>query len=589
MGNALQHSKTKTEHRFKGIPASPGIVIGEAVTLLHDETLFHNEAITSKEVETEIAKFKTAIQVSVEEFRQAYELAKSEEHSVLPILETYLMMLTDTLLTEAICRRIIGGLSAESAIRQEFDAQKHFFIAAKDHILRERVTDLENVRERLLSGLRNTNITHSIAAGKILIAQSVTPTDLMLYRSVGILGLATEVGGIASHSAILARSFSMPSVIGLRDIAHIIQSGDTVVLDGYAGTLTVNPKQETLSKFAKRKLQEDESRRKLGKLAKSPAATTDGLSIDLHANIDSLEDVDAAMMYGAEGIGLVRTEYLIMRLKRFPTEQEQYEWYKEIAERSYPHPITIRAFDIGGDKYADGLPREENPALGLRGIRFLLYKQELFGAQVRAVLRASVHRNIRLMLPMVSTLNELQTALNFIESCKKQLIKDSMPFDSKTPIGIMIETPAAAVMSEDFAQYADFFSIGTNDLTQYTLAADRGNEYIAAIFDPFDPAVLRLIHLAVCAAKKHNISIGVCGEMAGHPNAAELLIGMGVNELSVTPTTLLALKKNIRRTNAAAAKQLAEAVLKCDSGSKVQSTLNSFNRKNKTASIISGS
>lgn len=580
----MQSAKYGAERRFKGIPASPGIVIGEVAIRLTDEVALHNETIEPEAIEAEKKRFTSAVQTIAEEYRHIFEMAQNEENTVLPILETYLMILTDTLLADAIRRRIASGLSAESAVYQEFDNQKQFFTATKDPILRERAVDLDNVRERLLAGLRNATITHALAANKILIAQTITPTDLMIYRSAGILGFATEIGGIASHSSILARSFSMPAVIGLRDAAHSVRAGEIAILDGYAGLLIVNPKPETLVKFEKRKQQEEENHRKLGKLAKVPSQTMDGHAVRLHANIDSLEDVDAAMMFGAEGVGLVRTEYLIAQLQRFPTEEEQYEWYKEIAERAYPLPITIRAFDVGGDKYAEGVPHEENPALGLRGIRFLLYKKDIFKSQVRAVLRASVHRNIRLMLPMVSTLAELRTGLDFILSCKKKLAEQHIPFDTATPIGIMIETPAAAIMADDFAQYADFFSIGTNDLTQYSLAADRANEYVAAIFDSFDPAVLRLMQITVRAAKKRKIPISVCGEIAGDPNAAELLIGMGVDELSVTPTSLLMVKKHIRKVNVAKAVNLAEDALRCSENNEVRQFLSSRRRKTNTAS-----
>lgn len=574
MASSARHDKNQEqERRFKGIPAAPGIIIGEATVLLAYENYLQNETIPPEAVGAELERLAAAMHSSAEEYRHIIEIAQHEEHSVLPILETYLLMLTDALLADAIRQRIMAGFSAESAVYQEFDAQKQFFANAKDMLLRERAADLDNVRERLLAGLRNCIVSHATAAEKVLIATSVTPTDLMLYRKSGILGFATEVGGIASHTSILARSFAMPAVIGVRGIAHVVKNGETIILDGYAGVLVVNPKTETLLKYRKRQAEEEENRRKLGKLAKVLAETSDGRKIHLHANIDSLEDVDAAMMFGAEGIGLVRTEYLIARQHRFPTEDEQYEWYKEIAERAYPHPITIRAFDVGGDKFAEAVPKEDNPALGLRGVRFLLYKKDIFRSQVRAVLRASVHRNIRLMLPMIATLGEFQAALDFIDSCRTSLAKAEIPFDPATPIGIMIETPAAAVMADEFAKHADFFSIGTNDLTQYTLAADRTNEHITAIFDPFDPAVLRLMRLAVLAAKKWGIPIGICGEIAGHPNATELLVGLGVDELSVTPNSLLVLKKRILRSNAATAEDVAARALGCSDASKVRSLL----------------
>lgn len=559
------------ERRMKGIPASQGICIGKAVVLRAEAFVSSVEHIEPEEIPTEIARFYAALESSATELQHIIEIAEKEANHVAPILETYLLILTDQTASDSIKRRIQQGYySAEIAVVQEFDAQKQFFKLAKDPILRERAVELDHVKDRLLDGLRNRSITHSVAAKSIVVSPSITPTDLMMFNQAGALAFITEVGGIASHASILARSLSIPAVIGVRDAAQVIHTDDMLIIDGNAGLIICNPKPETLAKYEKRKLDEEENRRKLGKLANLKAETHDGHSIHLLANIDSLEDVEAARNSGADGIGLVRSEYLIIQRQHFPTEEEQYDWYKQIAEQMYPHPVTIRAFDVGSDKYAEGLPHEDNPALGVRGIRFLLHRKDIFKSQIKAVLRASQHRNLRLMLPMIATTEELQESLDLIGKCKRQLRKSNTAFDEHLPVGIMIETPAAAIMAVDFAQKADFFSIGTNDLTQYTLASDRTNEFVAHIFDPFHPAVLRLMKIAIDAAKARNIPVGICGEMAGHSAATELLIGLGVTELSVTPPLLLELKKRIRKSDYLKAQILAVVALGSDSSNDVR-------------------
>lgn len=556
---------------MKGIPASQGICIGKAVVLRAEAFVSSVEHIEPEEIPTEIARFYAALESSATELQHIIEIAEKEANHVAPILETYLLILTDQTASDSIKRRIQQGYySAEIAVVQEFDAQKQFFKLAKDPILRERAVELDHVKDRLLDGLRNRSITHSVAAKSIVVSPSITPTDLMMFNQAGALAFITEVGGIASHASILARSLSIPAVIGVRDAAQVIHTDDMLIIDGNAGLIICNPKPETLAKYEKRKLDEEENRRKLGKLANLKAETHDGHSIHLLANIDSLEDVEAARNSGADGIGLVRSEYLIIQRQHFPTEEEQYDWYKQIAEQMYPHPVTIRAFDVGSDKYAEGLPHEDNPALGVRGIRFLLHRKDIFKSQIKAVLRASQHRNLRLMLPMIATTEELQESLDLIGKCKRQLRKSNTAFDEHLPVGIMIETPAAAIMAVDFAQKADFFSIGTNDLTQYTLASDRTNEFVAHIFDPFHPAVLRLMKIAIDAAKARNIPVGICGEMAGHSAATELLIGLGVTELSVTPPLLLELKKRIRKSDYLKAQILAVVALGSDSSNDVR-------------------
>ncbi|MFA6572226.1 MAG: phosphoenolpyruvate--protein phosphotransferase, partial [Bacteroidota bacterium] len=376
----------------------------------------------------------------------------------------------------------------------------------------------------------------------------------------------TEAGGITAHSSILARSFEIPAVIGVNEITQFVNHNDTAMVDGYAGYVIFNPSEEKIELFKIKRSEEEGHRRELGQLVKIKTSTKDGRKIHLLSNCDSPEEVDSAMMVGSEGIGLVRSEHLVLALNYFPDEQEQYKWYSEIAQRAYPNMVTIRAFDVGSDKYAEGMSKHENnPALGFRGIRFLLHREDLFITQIRAILRASKNKNIRIMLPMVSNLSQIESSKVLIEKCKDMLRQENELFDSQIPVGIMIETPAAALLAEKFAENCDFFSIGTNDLTQYTLAADRTNELVTGIYDSFHPAVLKLIKSAVDGAKKKNIPVGVCGELAGHTAATELLIGLGIDELSTVPSILLELKSRILKIKYSKSKKIAKEILNCNS------------------------
>jgi phosphotransferase system enzyme I (PtsI) len=401
---------------------------------------------------------------------------------------------------------------------------------------------------------------------------------MLFFKSTQTLGYVTEVGGINSHVCILARDMGYPAVIGIKGAADKIQNGDVVVVDGYAGTVVVNPDEETLERYRRKAGRAEEYRQQLGALIGQPTVTLDGMPVSLLANVDEPENVDAALMAGAEGVGLVRTEHMLMRLGRYPSVEEQTAWYRDIAERAYPKPVTIRSFDVGSDKFRQGIPhREENPALGLRGIRFLLYRPDIFEEQVCAVLRASVHRNLRLMLPMISTLEEIDAAEKVVAGCKERLTAEGVEFDRNMPLGIMIETPAAALLADTFARHADFISIGTNDLAQYALATDRTNDLVADIFDPLHPAVIRMVRMVVGAANKYGRSVSVCGEMAGHASATEMLVGLGIRELSVTPRLLLELKRRILNVSFAQCEDLVLQLDSCATTQQVYAVLNGIN------------
>lgn len=551
---------------LKGIPSSPGIVIANASVIKPETLIVTNDTINNFNLEEEKNRFATAQGVLVQEFLMTLNKVQEESKNVVAIIESNLMILNDPYLTESILHLIDEGFSVEVSVVKEFEKQRNLFKHSSDAILRERAIELDQIKERLLRALRNQCIYYNCAKDAVIVAQALSATEIVNFKESGIKAIITEVGGIASHASIMARSFDIPSVIGVREAAEIIKENNTLIVDGFSGIIIVNPSKSMLSRYEKKMEEVEEHRKKLGELVKFPAETQDGVKLHLLANINFLDDARTAVMNGCDGAGLVRSENLIMELKQIPNEETQYKWYKEIADTIYPQPVSIRVFDIGSDKFSEGLPfNEDNPALGFRGIRYLLSRKDIYAAQLRAILRSSENKNVRILLPMISSLHEVEQSIELIEKCKKELVERDIPFDRHIPVGVMIETPAAALIADGLAESADFFSIGTNDLTQYTLAADRTNELVSDIFDSFHPAVLRLIKMTVFAAKKKGIPVGVCGELAGHAASTDLLLGLGIDELSVAPSILPELKFKIRNSIYEDARKLAEEILHCSS------------------------
>jgi phosphoenolpyruvate-protein phosphotransferase (PTS system enzyme I) len=564
----------KAQIKLRGIPSSHGMAHAPAYVLRPEKAIATEEKISPDQVDSELERFEKAINSLIEEFQLILDKIDTDSRNVAAVIETNIIILSDPFLLQSIQKKIKDCKSAECAIVEEFSGQIHMLRQAKDAILRERAQELDQIKVRLLGILHHSEIDYSKAGDKIVVAQSISPSDLINFSEFGVLGYIIEVGGIASHTSILARTFNIPAVIGVKDATGLIHNDVPVVLDAYGGVIYANPEDEIIVDYNEKKKEEEQHKIQLGELLDLKSETLDGKEIKLRANADFEHEAEAALMAGAEGIGLLRSENLILKLNHFPNEDEQFKWYESIAQRMYPHQVTIRAFDVGTDKYAVGSPQHEaNPALGFRGIRFLLQRQDVFVTQIRAVLRASRNKNVRLMLPMVSMHNELLTSQRLIEQCKKQLEDEKVDFNPQIPVGIMIETPAAAVQSDFLAQYCDFFSIGTNDLTQYILAVDRTNDLVSEMYEPFNPAVLYLIKMAVDSAIRHNISVSVCGELAGHSAATGLLVGMGVSELSVVPSMILELKKKIRENTFEEAKQIADDILSLRNFQEIKSYL----------------
>jgi phosphoenolpyruvate-protein phosphotransferase (PTS system enzyme I) len=577
MTNRISSDEKKSEQQsriLKGIPSSAGMAMGKAVIIQAETIIIPNKELNQEEIPRELDRFDSSVAEVIKEYELVISKVDQKQQNVIAVLETNVLILNDTFLINSIKEKIRLGLAAESAVISIFDSQMQTFLSAKDSMIRDRAHELDNIKERLIAALRYTCIFYAIEKGAIVIAKSVTPTDLVNFKEAGVAGIITEVGGITAHFSILARLFEIPMVIGVNNATQLIKSNTNIIINGYAGWALINPNKKSISNYELKKAIEEEHRARLGELKKLPSETKDGKKITLLANLDFPRDVESAIIVGAEGVGLGRSESLIMSLSHFPSEDEQYDWYSKIADSAYPYPVTIRAFDVGSDKYAEGMPKHEsNPALGFRGIRFLLQRLDIYKSQIRAILRASRNKNIKLMLPMITNVNELKDSIKIIDECKAELSVNNIDFDKRLPVGIMIETPAAAIMADKLANYAKFFSIGTNDLTQYTVAADRTNELVLENFDSFNPAVLRLIKITVDAASNKGIPVSVCGEIAGHSAATSILIGMGIHELSVSPSILLELKNRIRESESTEAKKTCEKALDCDTSRQLHEML----------------
>lgn len=540
-----KHREDNKERRYHGIPASRGIVFGHAIVIHNDLISDYEEHIDNSQIPHELERFAQAVEKSEQQFNHIINISKNEFPSMSHILETYAMILNDSYMHQAIRNKINEGYTAENAIFHNFNAQKQFFLLAKDPVLSERAVDFDHVSSQLLSALRKRTISHKVDEQSIVFATSITPTDIMSFKQEKCKAFVTEIGGIASHASILARSLSMTSVIGINDIVHKIKTGESIIIDGNDGIIIVNPSKKTTNSYLKKIEKESKHRLELGALTEIESQTKHGTPIIISANIDSVGDISEAIQYGAKGIGLLRTEFQIARYGRIPDEQSQVEWYRSCAQKVYPEWCTIRAFDIGSDKFAEGLPNESNPALGVRGIRYLLKRKDVFKTQLRAVLKASESKNVKLMLPMITNVSEVLQAKELLQECRAELTAEGIRFDPFMPFGIMIETPAVGLEIRSYLKHCDFFSIGTNDLTQYLLAADRINEHVADLYDIFHPSVFRFIRKIVKTCTTANKDVSICGEIAGFPDATNTLIHMGIRHFSISPPLIPGIKSTI--------------------------------------------
>ena len=569
-------AQTKGEKLFRGIAVSAGICRGKILVLDRAQHVIVKRQLADAEIAVEVGRFEKALVQTRQQISEvARKLTESMGTKEGDIFEAHLLMLEDRMLVDEVIRTIKEQkVNAESAFHTVSERYAAALAGVDDEYLRERAGDMRDLTSRVLDNLLQVKSQvdlRKITEPCILVGHDLSPSTTAQLDKKMILGFATDIGGKTSHTAIIARSLGIPAVVGLKTASEEFETGDYALLDGYNGTVIVNPTDQTLFEYGQLSRIKASLEEKLGEIKTQPAVTLDGKIIHLSANIEDQNDIEAVIANGAEGVGLFRTEFLFISRDSLPSEEDQYKVYRQVAAALKPNPVIIRTLDLGGDKFASHLQlaQEMNPFLGWRAIRFCLAQPELFRTQLRAILRASAEGNVKMMYPMISGLDELNQANALVETCKAELRAEKIPFDEKLEIGAMVEIPSAALIAETLAKRLKFFSVGSNDLIQYTLAADRTNEKVSHLYEPTHPAILRLIKMTVDAAHAHGIWVGVCGEIAGDPVLAPLLIGLGVDELSAAPPVVPQVKYIVRRLKLAEAQELAAFALQCESPSEI--------------------
>lgn len=552
---------------ISGILVSPGFAFGQALLLKEDPIIVSTKKIADDQIETEIQRFIDGRNKSAEQLSLIKEKAeKNLGAEKAEIFEGHIMLLEDEELEQEIVTLIKSDKkTADAAVHSVIEDQAQALEALDDEYLKERAADVRDIGKRLLKNILRMPIVDLSAIDKevILVAADLTPSETAQLNLDKVLGFITDLGGRTSHTSIMARSLELPAIVGTSDATTKIKSGDYIILDGVNNHIYLNPSDQEIDKLKKFNEEYQQEKNELAKLKDLPAITLDGHQVEVCANIGTVRDVAGAERNGAEGVGLYRTEFLFMDRDSLPTEEEQFQAYKAVAEAMGSQAVIVRTMDIGGDKDLPymNLPKEENPFLGWRAIRICLDRKEILHSQLRAILRASSFGKLRIMFPMIISVEEVRELKAELEMLKGQLREEGKAFDESIEVGVMVETPAAAVIAHHLAKEVDFFSIGTNDLTQYTLAVDRGNELISHLYNPMSPAVLNLIKQVIDASHAEGKWTGMCGELAGDERATLLLLGMGLDEFSMSAIAIPRIKKLIRNANFADTKALAEQAL----------------------------
>ncbi len=566
---------------FKGVNASSGIGIGKAVIV--EETELVIQRISVEDPAGEAERFKAALDQTMRETEaMAADLALRVGEKEAEIMNGHLMLLMDPMLTGEVENTITSEkICGEYAIEQVFTMYAGVFAAMDDELMQQRATDMLDLKTRLqkaMMGVASANIA-DLPAGSVLVAKDLTPSMTAGINPEHVVGIVTEMGGKTSHSAILARALEIPAVVAVGGFLEHVENGDEIVLDGSTGAVYVNPDAAVTDEYWQKREAFLEEKKELEQYIGKPTATRDGVSVELVANIGRPEDVEKVLQYDGEGIGLFRTEFLFMDRNAMPTEEEQFEAYKAVAEQLKGKPVIIRTLDIGGDKEIPymGLAKDENPFLGYRAIRLCLdRKEDIYRPQLRALLRASAYGTIRIMIPMVTCIDELREAKALIAEIKEELDSLGVAYDKEIQVGIMVETAAASLMADVFAKEADFFSIGTNDLTQYTMAVDRGNDKVSYLYSTFNPAVLRSIRHIIACGRAEGIMVGMCGEAASDPLMIPLLLAFGLNEFSMSASAILKSRKMITGYSMEELQAVAEKAMSFATAGEVEAYMKEF-------------
>lgn len=570
----------QADNKIIGIAAAPGIVIGPVYLYTREKLEVINGEIT--DYQDAVKNFREALLRAKKELNKVFELAKEKMGAErASIFEAQLMILDDPILIENIEGRICKEKRLpEFIVDDEISRYQKMMMSAHESYMKERAHDIGDIKNRIVRNLQKRRWQSKIKKEAIVISESLSPADTILFSRNDVKGFVTDHGGLTSHAAIISRSLNIPAVVGTHNASHLIHDGDTIIIDGFHGYIIVNPNEKQISFFESKLKKLKALQRELEEYKNKPAITTDGKEIHLSANVDVTGEIDLVITSGAKGIGLYRTEQVLEELSEFPSEEEQAKIYHNLSSRVYPNNIVIRAFDIGGDKFKYYDFQEPNPFLGLRGVRLLLENKALFKNQIRAVLQASENKNIHFMIPMVSTILEIRETKKLIEECKKELKKEGKNFDKNMKVGMMVEVPSAAVMAEVFAKEVDFLSIGTNDLIQYLMAVDRGNDLVSDLYQQFNPAVIRTIFYIVREAKKAKKGVSLCGEMAADTLAIPLLIGLGLESLSISPSTIPYATRIIRSISCEKARELANDCLSYSAEKEVIDRIEKFFEEN---------
>ena len=561
--------------RLTGIGASEGVAIGKVLLFTEEEMIIPEVKDENSTIEAELTKLEDGLKKSKTQLIAIREKVKEKMgEDKAAIFDGHILLLEDEDLIMEVEDKIKGeGLPAAKALHDGINEYCEMISQLDDPYLRERAADLQDIGKRWVKNLLGIRIKDlsDLEPNTVVVTYDLTPSDTAQLDLENCVGFLTEVGGKTAHSAIMARSLELPAVVGIKGVLNGVKEGETVIMDGEEGELFLDPSPELIAEYVAKKEKLAAEKEELKKLISEEAITTDGRKVDIWGNIGSPNDVDAVIASGATGIGLYRTEFLFMNSDHFPTEEEQYEAYKVVVQKMQGKPVTIRTMDIGGDKelpYLD-LPKEMNPFLGYRAIRISLENKDMFKTQLKAILRASHYGQIKIMYPMISSVNEIRKANEILEECKNELDEIGQLFDRNIKVGIMVETPSTAIIAYKFAKEVDFFSIGTNDLTQYFLAVDRGNEMVSALYNSFNPAVLEAIQKVIDAAHNAGISVSMCGEFAGDKKATKLLLGMGLDSFSMSASSTLQVKKIIRSSSYAEAQKYRDIILQQDTPAEV--------------------